>query len=314
MDRVETVINFEMPTQIDTYVHRIGRTARAGRGGRSCTLIGESRRHLMKELIKDAATKKKNRDNTKQNKGKFESGVIRSRSIPAAVIAHFVAKIQSLESHLEDIMQAEAVAKMDRIAEMEALKAMNIIQHSDEIQARPQREWFASNHEKNKRSKEALMAHKQRVEEAAGKGKHRMTRKKRRAREALEAFAEFNAEEGDEDDGNHGPAKAVNVKSAVRNAKRKEEEKGQEKYELSVNEFEEEKREAKLKKRKSTHSAGDGGLFDEEKVAFAPKKKDDGAPKVYQSAYNFKGYDPDRKIGKKKGNKKFKSKSKYRRR
>jgi len=46
--RVKTVINFEMPNQVESYVHRIGRTARAGRGGRSCTLIGEGRRHLMR--------------------------------------------------------------------------------------------------------------------------------------------------------------------------------------------------------------------------------------------------------------------------
>lgn len=31
---VEAVINFEMPPQVETYVHRIGRTARAGRGGK----------------------------------------------------------------------------------------------------------------------------------------------------------------------------------------------------------------------------------------------------------------------------------------
>merc|ERR1719215_1536403 len=59
ISRVETVINFEMPNQVETYIHRIGRTARAGRGGKSCTLIGEGRRHLMKEIMKDAADKKK---------------------------------------------------------------------------------------------------------------------------------------------------------------------------------------------------------------------------------------------------------------
>jgi ATP-dependent RNA helicase DDX27 len=40
IDAVQTVINFEMPSNLDTYVHRIGRTARAGRGGRSCTHEG----------------------------------------------------------------------------------------------------------------------------------------------------------------------------------------------------------------------------------------------------------------------------------
>jgi len=55
---VDAVINYDMPNQIANYIHRIGRTARAGRGGKSCTLIGEGRRHLMKEVMKDAEQKK----------------------------------------------------------------------------------------------------------------------------------------------------------------------------------------------------------------------------------------------------------------
>ena len=47
---VQTVVNYEMPRQPQTYVHRVGRTARAGRGGRAVTLIGESRRLVMKEV------------------------------------------------------------------------------------------------------------------------------------------------------------------------------------------------------------------------------------------------------------------------
>ena len=31
---IETVINYDMPTQIAQYLHRVGRTARAGRKGR----------------------------------------------------------------------------------------------------------------------------------------------------------------------------------------------------------------------------------------------------------------------------------------
>ena len=108
---VEAVINFEMPSQVSTYVHRIGRTARAGRGGKSCTLIGEGRRYLMKEVIKDADEKNRKQ---KQEGGSQPMGVIRSRTIPSAVVAHFVAKINSLEQHIKEVMDAEAVARLDR--------------------------------------------------------------------------------------------------------------------------------------------------------------------------------------------------------
>jgi ATP-dependent RNA helicase DeaD len=39
---VSHVINYDIPEDVDTYVHRIGRTARAGKDGVAATLIGES--------------------------------------------------------------------------------------------------------------------------------------------------------------------------------------------------------------------------------------------------------------------------------
>jgi ATP-dependent RNA helicase DeaD len=38
---VSHVINYDMPEDVDTYVHRVGRTARAGRTGEAITFIGE---------------------------------------------------------------------------------------------------------------------------------------------------------------------------------------------------------------------------------------------------------------------------------
>ena len=187
---VEAVINFEMPSQVATYVHRIGRTARAGRGGKSCTLIGEGRRYLMKEVIKDADEKNQKQ---KQEGGSQPMGVIRSRTIPSAVVAHFVAKINSLEQHVKEVMDAEAVARLDRIAEMEAVRAKNIIEHSQTIKQRPQKEWFAT--PKQKMSvKEATAERKRMIEEKVGTGTHRMTRKKRRAQEARAMFQEAKEE------------------------------------------------------------------------------------------------------------------------
>jgi len=153
ISRVETVINFEMPNQVESYIHRIGRTARAGRRGKSCTLIGEGRRHLMKEIMKDASDRDKIANKHLSAKH-CKNAIIRSRSIPPAVIAHFVIKIKSLEHHVEEVVQAEIVARMDRLAEMEVMRAQNIIEHADEIKSRPQRQWFASEKEK-KNAKEA---------------------------------------------------------------------------------------------------------------------------------------------------------------
>jgi len=46
---VALVINYDMPKNIDDYVHRIGRTGRAGRTGTAVTLIG---REVSSEVLK----------------------------------------------------------------------------------------------------------------------------------------------------------------------------------------------------------------------------------------------------------------------
>ncbi|KAG6857580.1 hypothetical protein H0H87_000179 [Tephrocybe sp. NHM501043] len=52
---VETVINYDMPGQLAQYLHRVGRTARAGKKGRSVTLVGEADRKMLKAAIKHGA-------------------------------------------------------------------------------------------------------------------------------------------------------------------------------------------------------------------------------------------------------------------
>lgn len=45
------VINYDMPSDIDTYVHRIGRTGRAGNKGVATSLINEKSKNIIPDLV-----------------------------------------------------------------------------------------------------------------------------------------------------------------------------------------------------------------------------------------------------------------------
>lgn len=281
---VEAVINFEMPNQVDTYVHRIGRTARAGRGGKSCTLIGEGRRYLMKEVIKDAEEKSRHASSSSGRKAEDsgQSGVIRSRTIPPPVIAHFVAKINSLETHVKDVLDAEAVARMDRIAEMEAMRARNIIEHNEEIKKRPQKEWFASTKQRMS-AKEAAAQKKHMIEEKAFTSTHRMSRKKRRAQEAHAAMEVARNEAEESGTKSKKVLSDAAMKASAKAAKRKEMLLERALGERSIHDDDmrrEQKFRQKNRKVMNSDALGDGGLFSEEQVSFSkkPKKESTEAP------------------------------------
>ncbi len=47
---VENVINYDAPRTLENYLHRIGRTARAGAAGRALTLVTDADRPLLKQV------------------------------------------------------------------------------------------------------------------------------------------------------------------------------------------------------------------------------------------------------------------------
>ena len=53
VERIGLVVNFDMPYDSETYVHRIGRTGRAGRKGSAYLFVTPRERHLLKQIEKN---------------------------------------------------------------------------------------------------------------------------------------------------------------------------------------------------------------------------------------------------------------------
>jgi ATP-dependent RNA helicase DDX27 len=166
---VQTVINAAMPRNVSIYVHRVGRTARAGCGGRSITLVTDERRKIMKDVLKAEAKRlgelkqlekqgKQQQEKEKEKKGEegddqekkkkdeeeegITSNQILSRSIPSQVISHYHEKITNLEGQIGQYMREEGTRRKIEAAEREAERAENLLLHHEEIQSRPARTWF----------------------------------------------------------------------------------------------------------------------------------------------------------------------------
>ncbi|ELU41680.1 ATP-dependent RNA helicase drs1 [Rhizoctonia solani AG-1 IA] len=186
---IETVINYDMPGQIEQYVHRVGRTARAGKKGRSITLVGEADRKMLKAAIK-----------------RSEADKIRHRVVPSEVVASVVEKLEELKGEVEEVLKEEKEEKLLRTAEMELKKGQNMITHEEEIFGRPKRTWFQTDKEKEKAAGEfASIVQSTRTEPVHNnKSKDKdedkpkrdkfsgLTRRAKRRKLAREADAEFN--------------------------------------------------------------------------------------------------------------------------
>ena len=51
VDNIELVINFDMPNEVEDYVHRTGRTGRAGAKGRAISLVGPADRGIHRTVV-----------------------------------------------------------------------------------------------------------------------------------------------------------------------------------------------------------------------------------------------------------------------
>ena len=127
---VTTVINYELPTEMKTYVHRVGRTARAGADGRAVSLVAERDRPFLKLVLKHATS------------------AVKTRAVPQESVGYWAGRIAGMEGEVASVLAEERDEKALRVAEMEANKASNLIDHREEIMARPARSWFQSEKER----------------------------------------------------------------------------------------------------------------------------------------------------------------------
>lgn len=130
---VDTVINYEGPQTVEIYVHRVGRTARAGRSGVAVTLAAEPDRKVVKAAVKA---------------GKAQGAKISSLIIDPADADKWQDQIDEMADEIEAIAKEEKEEKQMAQVEMQIKKGENMVLHEDEIKSRPKRTWFETQHEK----------------------------------------------------------------------------------------------------------------------------------------------------------------------
>lgn len=138
---IEAVINMSMPHTLKQYIHRVGRTARAGSVGRSVTLVGENERKILRQIVKSA------------------TGNLKSRIVAPKVIDKFKRTIDKMEPAIRRVLEEEKMDNEIDQADMEATKASNMLEHRDEIMARAPRTWITSQQGKQDTSKLSAAAH-----------------------------------------------------------------------------------------------------------------------------------------------------------
>ncbi|KNA12361.1 hypothetical protein SOVF_126550 [Spinacia oleracea] len=194
---IRTVINYACPRDLTTYVHRVGRTARAGREGYAVTFVTDNDRSLLRAIAKKAGSK------------------LKSRIVAEESINKWAQTIEQMEDQVATVLREEKEEMALRKAEMEAAKAENMIEHRDEIFSRPKRTWFITEKEKNLIAKEMkestemgknsanVVVSAQQAEDLKLKEKRKREREKnlpRKKRRKLEAEREMLEEENESDD------------------------------------------------------------------------------------------------------------------
>jgi ATP-dependent RNA helicase DDX27 len=199
--KIEVVINFDMPKTYEIYLHRVGRTARAGRDGLSISFVGEAKkdRGIVREVIKNVE---------ESNQGKAIG-----RNADWDEVDRVNKILDSKSDLIQEIIDEEKQEKAVLAAEMELKKGENMLKYKEEIESRPKRTWFMS--EKEKKEDKNKMA------ETFNKTKKTLNSKKRKREEAMQDAGNSRSYKKTGSDRKSNDTKRINKLTSKKNGKRR---------------------------------------------------------------------------------------------
>ena len=127
------MINYSAPQSHEIYLHRVGRTARAGRSGRACTIAAEPDRKVVKAAVKSAHA---------------QGARVQSRVVPNDVADAWAVRLAEMVPEVDAVLADEMEEKAMNDADRDVRRVENIVKYEDEIKSRPRRTWFESEQEK----------------------------------------------------------------------------------------------------------------------------------------------------------------------
>jgi ATP-dependent RNA helicase DDX27 len=117
---IEYVVNYTIPTQIERYVHRVGRTARAGRPGVAISIIGAAHEKQIKRKM------------VKNSKGT----VVPKLVVPPELLGKARAMVEAFDAQVQADIKAEEEAKLKRAQENEVRRMKVLLDVEEEIPAK----------------------------------------------------------------------------------------------------------------------------------------------------------------------------------